>query len=723
MNRPFLTQLLGRGVARISLVLFSLLLAGAQYAISDPPPPGGKSDPPPPPPPPNVIYLVVNSTLYSSIQSNLDVFKTDLQNEGYIVETRLSDSNETRVTLRGALIARYNQWDNLRGTIFFGDLPVCRLDLDGDTYSHVSDFYYMDMNGTYVDDDADGVIDSYTDLNGPEIFFGRLTAANFESHISKPESQLINEYLIKNHYYRIHHFEQYHGISHRALRYGINIGSGGLPEIRNLRKAYSDQTIVALDENVDHYLQELQETDPDSTYEFVAVYGHGGGALHDDIFPAKPKPHFYDIYGCGAGNYTWDYPCPAQAYIFSGDIPEGDVHPDSYGLVAIGFTVSNGHEGSLEFFSVLRNGGRFGQAFLTDYGKVMGYEYLTLHGDPTLRTTYCNTLYGDYDGDARADDCDNCRETPNLNQVDYDNDFLGDACDPIMCVDSDLDGLGDPGYAVNTCPIDYCPSNPHVGSTDSDGDSLGDGCDNCQYVANADQADTDEDGMGDACDGCPLVPYQGLDRDEDGIDIGCDNCPLTYNPDQADTDENGEGDACQYLEYVCGDVDGDSYAGGYGDLYILLNFVNGLPGPAPNPLLAADVNCDDDVTLTDFYFLYNYAYLSGPAPCSDPACGGAAKCATALPVDYVLGPNHPNPFNPNTWIDYALPHPGEVTIEIFNLLGQKVRTLVEGKTTSGYHSVEWDGTNDHGQPVSSGVYLYRLQAGDFAQTKKMMFLK
>lgn len=96
-----------------------------------------------------------------------------------------------------------------------------------------------------------------------------------------------------------------------------------------------------------------------------------------------------------------------------------------------------------------------------------------------------------------------------------------------------------------------------------------------------------------------------------------------------------------------------------------------------------------------------------------------------LPTEFALEQNYPNPFNPTTQISYSVPANGFVNLSVFNVLGQKVTTLVDGEMPIGNHVVEWDGTNDAGTGVSSGVYFYRLTAQDvgFVETKKMMLLK
>ena len=94
-----------------------------------------------------------------------------------------------------------------------------------------------------------------------------------------------------------------------------------------------------------------------------------------------------------------------------------------------------------------------------------------------------------------------------------------------------------------------------------------------------------------------------------------------------------------------------------------------------------------------------------------------------IPNEYVLYPAYPNPFNPITTLQYELPEDSFVNITIYDMLGNVVSNLVNKSENSGYISVQWNATNDRGQPVSAGVYLYSIEAGDFRQTKKMILLK
>ena len=95
-----------------------------------------------------------------------------------------------------------------------------------------------------------------------------------------------------------------------------------------------------------------------------------------------------------------------------------------------------------------------------------------------------------------------------------------------------------------------------------------------------------------------------------------------------------------------------------------------------------------------------------------------------IPDAFNLSQNYPNPFNPTTQIDYALPKQSEVTLAVFNLLGQLVRTLLDNENReAGFHSIQWDGKDHLGRQVSSGLYIYRIQADAFVKSFKMMLLK
>jgi hypothetical protein len=95
----------------------------------------------------------------------------------------------------------------------------------------------------------------------------------------------------------------------------------------------------------------------------------------------------------------------------------------------------------------------------------------------------------------------------------------------------------------------------------------------------------------------------------------------------------------------------------------------------------------------------------------------------ALPSQYELSQNYPNPFNPSTQISFALPGAASVRIEVLNILGQHVATILDQNLAAGRHNVTWNASDEDGRSVASGVYLYRLTADQFTSVKKMVLLR
>ena len=99
------------------------------------------------------------------------------------------------------------------------------------------------------------------------------------------------------------------------------------------------------------------------------------------------------------------------------------------------------------------------------------------------------------------------------------------------------------------------------------------------------------------------------------------------------------------------------------------------------------------------------------------------KSEEALPTQFTLFQNFPNPFNPTTIISYTLPNHSLVSLKIYDIIGSEVRTLISSEQAPGVHKVEWNGRNNFGSKVASGTYIYRIRTGDFVQSKKMILLK
>jgi hypothetical protein len=136
-------------------------------------------------------------------------------------------------------------------------------------------------------------------------------------------------------------------------------------------------------------------------------------------------------------------------------------------------------------------------------------------------------------------------------------------------------------------------------------------------------------------------------------------------------------------------------------------------------------------TFTELDWDFNYVWditseINDGMPFLRPP-GPVSTCEPSLPnIIFNLYQNFPNPFNPYTSIQFSVGAElatAHVMLEIFNIRGQRVRTLINEVKPSGLHKVVWDGRDDSGRSLGSGVYFYRMRSGDFAQTRRMVLLK
>ena len=116
-----------------------------------------------------------------------------------------------------------------------------------------------------------------------------------------------------------------------------------------------------------------------------------------------------------------------------------------------------------------------------------------------------------------------------------------------------------------------------------------------------------------------------------------------------------------------------------------------------------------------------YVYLLGDV--CDPSNGILEPSDNSVPWDFTLAQNYPNPFNLGTMITFTLPEPAEVNITVYNILGRKVRQVISESYPAGPHVVRFNGKDSNNKPLSSGIYFYRIQAGNLTQAKKMVLLK
>jgi len=153
------------------------------------------------------------------------------------------------------------------------------------------------------------------------------------------------------------------------------------------------------------------------------------------------------------------------------------------------------------------------------------------------------------------------------------------------------------------------------------------------------------------------------------------------------------------------------------DIYIFGYVTDSISGRVVRNVLVEAVNESDSTqrcsTYSDNTGRYILNFNTGNTPVEDHE---------KVPFNFRLWQNYPNPFNPITRINFQLPYPCNVRLVIYDILGKKIKTLINEYAGSGSHSVIWDATSDLGIGVSAGIYFYQLRAGDFVETKKMMLL-
>jgi hypothetical protein len=324
-----------------------------------------------------LVHVFVDSYVYPAIQTNFDQFISDLEAENYTVSVT-QVTTETPEAIRAILQSEYSS--GLVGVILVGEVPAAWVKLSADSYYYTShfptDFFYMDLDGTWNDYDADGFYDHFSGNRYPEIWAGRITPSFC---IFGDEVKLLNQYFAKDHAYRTGSLS----LPDRALGY-IE-----LPwYVPHIDYAYSDVTIV-IDEDTTtalHYKYMLQQG-----YEWVHLLAHsspwgstfflhnetyGGGSVFSYEMPhVNPKAIFIILEACSNAKYT-ETNNLGQSYVFGSD----------YGLVAIGETKIMYGNSFEELYYSLGEGKSLGEAFL-DWSWWY-YDFwlgCNVFGDPTLK--------------------------------------------------------------------------------------------------------------------------------------------------------------------------------------------------------------------------------------------------------------------------------------------------------------------------------------------------
>jgi hypothetical protein len=249
-----------------------------------------------------------------------------------------------------------------------------------------------------------------------------------------------------------------------------------------------------------------------------------------------------------------------------------------------------------------------------------------------------------------------------------------------------------------------------------------------------------------------FAPSAAVAQDDNTIVVGLNitnddgvmamDIPLTFSEGVTLKEVTFENTRVEYFDLKVSNIDNKERS-------VVIGLINQL-SPAPKPALEAgegpvanlvfelvdptvrEIRLEKNVTQRpahDLVFVYNTRSEPGQLaldevrPDFEAITVALSSTAGNLPTEYALDQNYPNPFNPDTHIGFALPNDSRVQLTVYNVLGQHVRTLIDGEMPAGYHDVLWDGNDADGSSVASGVYFYRISAQGFESSKKMMLLK
>ncbi|RKZ00855.1 MAG: hypothetical protein DRQ10_03295 [Candidatus Hydrothermota bacterium] len=327
------------------------------------------------------IYVIVNSELYRNLTSEIAQFASDISADGYtvVVDTAIGG---TASELRNFLASQLQF--NIVGAIFIGRLPIAWFHMDEPYWGMVEefpiDYYFMDLNGNWLDTDGDGLFDLHQGSTEPEIWVGRLWGSNL-SYGS--EAELVRSFLERDHAYRT----QGTSVPLRALSFidddwQYYITTAGLDEVYDTVHIINDPMLTT----ADNYKQRLADG-----YEFVFVASHsspwghtfkpinyGGTVFNFEMEPLWPDALFLNLFSCSAARYV-ERDDIGNMYIFEGN-----------GLAVIGSAKTGAMMLAFdEFMGYMADGASIGDAFkswMSEYAELYpDWHYgLTILGDPTL---------------------------------------------------------------------------------------------------------------------------------------------------------------------------------------------------------------------------------------------------------------------------------------------------------------------------------------------------
>ena len=368
------------------------------------------------------ICIIINSILQPQIQTSFSRFVTDLEMEGYAIDLYTATNNGDEVALKNLLISEWST-RHIVGAILIGDLAVPWYEMTeppewgGDHVEFPIDLFYMDLDGLWLDTDANGLYDDHSSGIGDmeaDIWVGRLFASNLTEY-EATEVAMMNNYFDKNHQYRSGEL----GLYDKALAYIDNDWCMyGWENDVALAYPVTDAVTDVYQTNREDYMQRVRES-TNNRYENLLICSHSSPWAHYLYWGTGPYDyslfHNYEIEDIDVQVLFYNlFACSNCRFVEQNDMGDWYIFQSTYGLLAVGSTKTGSMLCFSDFYTPLGQGKSFGDAFLSwciqdmetcegDWSRPWFYG-MTLLGDPTLKVSrYMQNPTGDVNEDGTVD--------------------------------------------------------------------------------------------------------------------------------------------------------------------------------------------------------------------------------------------------------------------------------------------------------------------------------
>jgi hypothetical protein len=672
----------------------------------------------------------------------INTYKADLESEGYTVKVAASTNTNDPAELRDYL---YQEWTNnsIDGAFLIGELAIAWYEMpifndQGDTTGwdiFPCDLYYMDVDGEWLDNERDnGIHDDHAGNVEPDIWIGRFYTPTMTYHDIN-ESQLVVRYLNKVHRYR----EGTLRLKNQGFSY-VDHDWAGFHMENEVFKLYDEVTFIndGINGNVtsSDYKNRIQAA-INNKYEWMYIAAHSSPQDHffhdgssfssEEIDPLDVQVMFYLNFNCSAASYRED-DCLCNWYVMQ----------EPFGLLSVGSTKGGSMLEQDDYYEPLSLGYTFGEAF--KYWGIENYEIRDWHyglvciGDPTLMLSrfmmnpgprFCYAVAPERNAKidsttpvfkwTETDSADKyVLEITRAGQVVWLSDYISDTL--IQIPQGKLQLSSAYKWQVKAFAGDDC-----IDFTQLRKLSVRDT--NSNYLSDYEPLYYRQDwgilGFDETCEGNTLsIAGQEFEK---GLGTHA-NSTIRYSLNGeyklftayiGHDDESNGGNGLTFEVKLDGTTiypPGKIFMWGTEAEYIELDVTNG-------DTLELLVHSGDNID-------FDHADWAKARIWTDSVTAiDNEKSQLVIPRKLTLLCNYPNPFNSSTTISYQLSTAGNVELSIYNVLGQKVRSLVNTNQNAGIYKVVWDGTNETGSTVNSGVYFCRISDGQEQMTRKVLLIK